>query len=84
MVSTAVCFLSETHTVQKFLCNTHSGTISKTGDTTLSLACANGHLDTVRYLVEVHHCDTIRKLNNLSLYICVFRVVPMIVHKSCM
>ena len=35
----------------------HSGTVNKTGDTPLSLASNNGQLDTVKYLVEVHHCD---------------------------
>ena len=32
-------------------------TVNKAGDTPLSLACANGHLDTVMYLVNEHHCD---------------------------
>ena len=27
------------------------------GETPLSLASAGGQLDTVKYLVEVHHCD---------------------------
>ncbi len=27
------------------------------GDTPLSLAYANGHLDTVKYLVNEYHCD---------------------------
>ena len=31
--------------------------VNKAGDTPLSLACANGHLDTVKYLVNQHHCD---------------------------
>ena len=31
---------------------------------TFILASANGHLDTIKYLVEVHHCDPRRKLNN--------------------
>ena len=32
------------------------------GHTPLSLASAGGHLDTVEYLVEIHHCDPRRKL----------------------
>ncbi len=36
---------------------TCTGTFNKAGDTPLSLACANGHLDTVKYLVKEHHCD---------------------------
>ncbi len=35
----------------------HSGTVNKAGDTPLSLACANGHLDTVKFLVNRHRCD---------------------------
>ena len=35
----------------------HLGRVSKTGHTPLSLASANGHLDTVKYLVKDHHCD---------------------------
>ena len=35
----------------------HAGTVNKAGDTPLSLACANGHLDTVKYLVNQLHCD---------------------------
>ncbi len=31
--------------------------VNKSGDTPFSLACANGHLDTVKYLVNKHHCD---------------------------
>ncbi len=34
-----------------------TGTVNKVGDTPLSLACANGHLDIVKYLVNEHHCD---------------------------
>ncbi len=36
---------------------TYTGTVNKAGDTPLSLACANGHLDTVKYLVNEHHRD---------------------------
>ena len=36
----------------------HTGTVNKAGDTPLSLACANGHLATVKYLVNKHSCDT--------------------------
>ena len=31
--------------------------VNKAGDTPLSLACTNGHLDTVKYLVNEHHCE---------------------------
>ncbi len=31
--------------------------MNKAGDTPLSLACANGHFDTVKYLGNEHHCD---------------------------
>ena len=31
--------------------------VNKAGDTPLSLACANGHLDNIKYLVNKHHCD---------------------------
>ncbi len=34
-----------------------AGTVNKAGDTPLSLACGNGHLDTIKYLVNEHHCD---------------------------
>ena len=40
----------------------HSGIVGNAGKTSLSLASAGGHLDTVRYLVEVHHCDPRREL----------------------
>ena len=46
-----------------------TGTVNKAGDTPLSLACANGHLDTVKYLVNEHHCDPRSKL---SLYMHVY------------
>ena len=36
--------------------------VNKACDTPLSLACANGHLDTVKYLVNEHHCDPRSKL----------------------
>ena len=39
-----------------------TGTVNKAGDTPLSLACANGHLDTVEYLVNKLHCDPRSKL----------------------
>ena len=35
----------------------HAEPVNKADDTPLSLACANGHLDTVKYLVNEHHCD---------------------------
>ena len=35
----------------------YSGTKNKAGETPLSLASAGGHLDTVKYLIEKHHCD---------------------------
>ena len=35
----------------------HSDPVSKTGHTPLTLACASGHLDTVKFLVKDHHCD---------------------------
>ena len=38
-------------------CGVCAGTVNKAGDTLLSLACTNGHLDTVKYLVNQHHCD---------------------------
>ncbi len=44
-----------THNNTYYTC-THAGT-NKAGDTPLSLACANGHLNTVKYLVNEHHCD---------------------------
>ena len=34
-----------------------AGTVNKAGDTPLSLACANGHLDIIKYFVNEHHCD---------------------------
>ena len=47
----------------------HAELVNKAGDTPLSLACANGHLDTVKYLVNEHHCDPRSKL---SLYMHVY------------
>ncbi|XP_064387477.1 uncharacterized protein LOC135335830 isoform X4 [Halichondria panicea] len=46
-----------------------NGTVNKAGDTPLSLACANGHLDTVKYLVNEHHCDpgTVNKAGDTPL-----------------
>ena len=41
---------------------TPPGVMNRAGDTPLSVASAGGHLDTVRYLVEVHHCDPKREL----------------------
>ena len=32
-------------------------TVNKNGDTPLTLACRNGRLDTVKYLVKECHCD---------------------------
>ncbi len=40
----------------------HAGSVNKAGDTPLSLACANGHLDTVKYLVNEQYCDPRSKL----------------------
>ena len=40
----------------------HTGVTNKAGQTPLSLASAGGHLDTVKYLVEVHRCDPRREL----------------------
>ncbi len=51
--------------VAHFWCS-HAEPVNKAGDTPLFLACANGHLDTVKYLVNQHHCDPISKL---SLYV---------------
>ena len=39
------------------LFSTHSATVDKAGQSPLSLASAGGHLNTVKYLVEEHHCD---------------------------
>ena len=33
------------------------GLADKAGRSPLSLAAGGGHLDIVKYLVEVHHCD---------------------------
>ena len=41
---------------------TPPGVTNRAGDTPLSVASARGHLDIVRYLVEVHHCDPKREL----------------------
>ncbi len=43
--------------------------VNKAGDTPLSLACANGHLDTVKYLVNEHRCDpgTVNKAGDTPL-----------------
>ena len=48
--------------------------VNKAGDTPLSLACANGHLDTVKYLVNEHHCVPRSKL---SLYVYTY-IDPLI------
>ncbi len=37
----------------------YTGAVNKAGDTPFSLACANGHLETVTYFVNEHHCDPI-------------------------
>ena len=37
-------------------------TINEAGQTPLSFASAHGHLDVVKYLAEIHHCDPRRKL----------------------
>ncbi len=42
--------------------------VNKAGDTLLSLACANGLLDTVMYLVNEHHCDPRSKAYNQLLH----------------
>ncbi len=46
--------------------NYYAGTVNKAGDTPLSLACANGHLDTVKYIVNEHRCDP--KSNQFNRY----------------
>ncbi len=35
-----------------------AGTVNKAGDTPLSLACANGHLEVIKYLIITHGCTT--------------------------
>ncbi len=35
-----------------------SGAVNKAGDTPLSLACANGHLEVIKYLIITHGCAT--------------------------
>ncbi len=45
------------HSIHRYYIHAHAGTVNKAGDTPLSLACANGHLDTVKYLVNEHRCD---------------------------
>ena len=63
-------------------------TVNKTGDTPLSLASANGHLDTVKYLVEIVHCDPrsecliIGKSGTLSLIIIMFTLANLILLSS--
>ncbi len=37
--------------------------VNKAGDTPLSLACASGHLDTAKYLVNEYQCDPRSKYN---------------------
>ncbi len=40
-----------------------TGTVDKaSGDTPLSLACTNIHLDTVKYLVNEYHCVILRSM----------------------
>ena len=41
---------------------TPPGVMNRAGHTPLSVASAGGHLDTVRHLVEVCHCDPKREL----------------------
>ena len=33
-----------------------AGTVNKTGDTPLSLACVNGHLEMIKYFIIIHGC----------------------------
>ncbi len=33
-----------------------TGTLNEAGDTPLSLACANGHLEVIKYLIITHGC----------------------------
>ena len=42
--------------------NPYTAVKNKVGQTPLSLASAGGHLDTVKYLIETHHCDPRSKL----------------------
>ena len=62
----SVTFVVYTNTFQVdellFQICTPPGVTNRAGDTLLSVASAGGHLDTVRYLVEVHHCDPKREL----------------------
>ena len=39
---------------------------NQTDYTQPSLACASVHLDTLKYLVEVHHCDPKCELSNIQ------------------
>ena len=43
-----------------------AGSVNNAGHTPLSLASAGGHLNTVKYLVEAHHCDPKRELTYMN------------------
>ncbi len=46
--------------------------VNRAGDTPLSLACTNGHLDTLKYFVNEHHCDPRSKYCQLPVHALVY------------
>ncbi len=53
------------------------GTVNKADDTPLSLACTNGHLDTVKYLVNECHCDP-RSKHSLNIFVTQYTCIIII------